>query len=482
MTEVIDRARRLGLLAPEWISALLLLAVAIVFGGSSRASFGNLLVQLTAVALLTGLLVRRRVGWPQGMAAAGSWLMVAAAVLPLLYSVPVPPWLWAGLAGRDLALRSYALADIALPWHGIGLRDGIGFATALHLLAPTVMFLAVVQLTAVQRWALLYGFFGLALIAILVGFAQVPGGATHVLHFYDTSSIDGALGFFPNRNHMATLMLCTLPLAAAGAMIWLRMRGDAARLLGIAGAVLFALAIVALVATSARAGLVLALPVLIGCALLARITRGRGARGGAARGGTAREMRPLLIWGAILLAAALVVAGLTSSSLGNRLATRVQTQGIVDADRIEFARLTLIAIPRYLPFGSGPQTFRAIYTMIEPVDEMRPFYINHTHDDYLEILLEYGVPGGLLLLAGLAWLGCASLRAWLDVDAVDRAIRCAATIGIVAVLLHSTFDYPVRTTTIAVLLAMLAALTLASVPGPAVASVRAKRVRYRQRI
>jgi hypothetical protein len=50
------------------------------------------------------------------------------------------------------------------------------------------------------------------------------------------------------------------------------------------------------------------------------------------------------------------------------------------------------------------------------------------------------------------------------------------------VLLHSTFDYPLRTTTIAVLLAMLSALTLASVPGPEFAMSRPKRVRYRSRI
>jgi len=476
MTELIDRARRQGLLAPEFLSALALLALAIVFGGSSRPSAGNLLVQLAALGLLTFLLVRRRIDWPRGGAAVAFWLMVAVAALPLLYSLPLPPAVWSGLAGREIALKTYALTGIAPPWHGVGLRDGVGLVTALHLLAPAVMFLAVLGLTAVQRWALLYGFFAVALIAILVGFAQVPGGATHVLHFYDISSIDGALGFFPNRNHMATLMLCTLPLAAAAALVWLRERGEEARLFGLAGAVLFALAVVTLLATSARAGLVLALPVLIGCALLARITRKRSTRG----------LRPVLVWSAVAAALVLVGAGLAYSSLGTRLATRVQTQGIVDTDRIEFARLTASAIPHYLPLGSGPLTFRPVYTMIEPLDDMRPYYINHAHDDYLEILLEYGVPGGLLLLAALAWLGWASLRAWFDTQAGDRAIRCAATIGIAAVLIHSTFDYPVRTTTIAVLLAMLAALTLASRPGPAPAPIaveeRPKRVRIRQRI
>jgi hypothetical protein len=188
------------------------------------------------------------------------------------------------------------------------------------------------------------------------------------------------------------------------------------------------------------------------------------------------------VWGAVLFALLAIAGGLAYSSLGTKLSERVQTQGIVDTDRVEFARLTLATIPRYLPVGSGPATFRPVYAMIEPLDDLRPFYINHAHDDYLEVLLEYGVPGALLLLAGLAWLGWAALGAWFGDDTDDRAIRCAATIGIGAILAHSTFDYPVRTTTIAVVFAMLAALTMASAPAALPASARPKRVRYRQRI
>lgn len=472
MDELRDRARAAGLFAPDFVAALLLLAAGIILGGSSRPSVGNLLVQLAALAILTWLVIGRRIAVPQGAARIAFWLMLAIAALPLLYSVPLPPAIWSSLPGRDLALRSYALAGITPPWHGLGLRDGVGVLTALHLLAPIVMFLIAVRLNAAQRWALLYGFLAVTLIAILVGFAQVPGGASHSLHFYDISSINGALGFFPNRNHMATLMLCTLPLAAAGALAWFRERGDEARGLALGGATLFGLAIVALVATSARAGLVLAVPVLIGCALLARVMP-RGRRSGGA-------VPTLLLWGAICLALIAVVGALGLSSVGSKLVTRVQTEGVVDSDRIEFARLTASAVPRFLPFGSGPATFRPIYAMVEPIADMRPYFINHAHDDYLEILLEYGVPGAVLLLAALAWLGWAGIAAWFDADAPDRPIRCAASVAVAAILLHSTFDYPVRTTTIAILLALLAALMVKSAPAAEMPSQ--KRVKHRTRI
>ena len=458
MEELRDHARRAGLFAPEFVSALLLLAAAIILGGSSRPSVGNLLVQLASLGLLTWLVIRKRIALPDGAARVAVWLMLAAAALPLLYSIPLPPAIWSSLPGRDLAMRTYGLVGIDPPWHGLGLRDGVGLLTALHLLAPIVMFLIAVRLTTLQRWALLYGFFAVTLLAILVGFAQVPGGASKALHFYDISSINGALGFFPNRNHMATLMLCALPLAAAGALAWFRERGDSARGLALAAAILFWLAIVALVATSARAGMVLAVPVLIGCALLTRIMpRGSRTRSNAA-------IPPLLLWGAVLLALVAVAGGLAYSTIGSTLVTRVQTRGVVDLDRIKFAELTASAVPRFLPFGSGPATFRPVYTMIEPLDDMRPYFINHAHDDYLEILLEYGVPGALLLLAGVAWLARAGVAAWFGAESPDRPIRCAASIGILAILLHSTFDYPVRTTTIAILLALLAALMLASTP------------------
>lgn len=474
MDELRERARAAGLFAPDFVAALLLLAAGIILGGSSRPSVGNLLVQLAALGILTWLVIRKRIALPEGAARIAVWLMLAIAALPLLYSVPLPPAIWSSVPGRDLALRTYALAGIVPPWHGLGLRDGVGVLTALHLLAPIVMFLIAVRLTTVQRWALLYGFLAVTLIAIMVGFAQVPGGASRALHFYDISSINGALGFFPNRNHMATLMLCTLPLAAAGALAWFRERGDEARGLALGGATLFGLAIVALVATSARAGLVLAVPVLIGCALLARIMP--PSRRSSATG----TVPTLLLWGAICLALVAVVGGLAYSSVGSKLATRVQTEGVVDSDRIEFARLTASAVPRFLPFGSGPATFRPVYAMVEPVDDMRPYFINHAHDDYLEILLEYGVPGALLLLAALAWLGWAGIAAWFDADAPDRPIRCAASVAVAAILLHSTFDYPVRTTTIAILLAVFAALMVAS--APSVETRSPKRVKRRTRI
>lgn len=473
MTELLERARRLGIIGPEVITAILLLSTAIIFGGSSRPSIGNLLVQLAALAALSYLFVRRRLSLPRGgMAGVAFWLMMAIAAVPLLYSVPLPPALWSLLPGRDVALRTYSVTGIAPPWHGIGLRGGVGLMTALHMLAPIAVFLIVYRFTNAQRWALVYGFLTVVLLAIVVGFAQVPGGNSHAFHFYDISSIDGALGFFPNRNHMATLMLCTIPLAVVGALVWMRDRGDGPRLLALAGTILFGLAVVGLVATSARAGLVLAGPVLIGCALLARLAAIRS---------VSSKVHPAAIWGAIAIAVAIIGVSLAYGSLGNKLVDRVKTHGIVDSDRVEFAKLTAAAIPTYLPVGSGPATFRPVYAMVEPLEQLRPYFINHAHDDYLEIVLEYGVPGALLLLAALTWLALAIGRAWFSGGAFDQPIRCAATIGIVAILLHSTFDYPVRTTTIAVILAMLAALTLASEPAPVVAD-NPKRGKRRQRI
>jgi hypothetical protein len=88
--------------------------------------------------------------------------------------------------------------------------------------------------------------------------------------------------------------------------------------------------------------------------------------------------------------------------------------------------------------------------------------VEHAENDYLEVLAEVGLAGGFLL----AWLAVSVLRrGWRGVHdephRVPRAIRAGALAGIVALLVHSAFDFNLRIPSNALLFAMLAALVLA---------------------
>src|SRR4051794_28932758 len=89
--------------------------------------------------------------------------------------------------------------------------------------------------------------------------------------------------------------------------------------------------------------------------------------------------------------------------------------------------------------------------------------VNHAHDDYLEIALETGVPGVILLLLFLVWWLRASWRTWTAPEADPYA--SAAVIASAAILIHSLVDFPLRTAAISTCFAMC--LALMAVPSPA---------------
>ena len=85
-------------------------------------------------------------------------------------------------------------------------------------------------------------------------------------------------------------------------------------------------------------------------------------------------------------------------------------------------------------------------------------YVIHAHDDYIELALELGVAGILLMIAFLAWWARAVWRAWRDAEAGIYAR--AASIATAAILVHSLVDFPLRTAAIDAAFAMCLALLI----------------------
>ena len=85
--------------------------------------------------------------------------------------------------------------------------------------------------------------------------------------------------------------------------------------------------------------------------------------------------------------------------------------------------------------------------------EVTVAWVNHAHNDYLELLLETGLPGLLLMLAFLGWFVLQTARVWRSPFA--SLFAKAATIAAAAILVHSIVDYPLRTASIVAILAGL---------------------------
>jgi O-antigen ligase len=142
---------------------------------------------------------------------------------------------------------------------------------------------------------------------------------------------------------------------------------------------------------------------------------------------------------------------------------RAEQQGLKD-DRWPVARITSQAAIANLPFGSGFGTFVPVYDEFAPRTLLAEAYVNHAHNDWLELWLTGGVPAIVLMVGFLAWFGVATFRLWSrdppEAPVLDLALAEAASIVIVLLLLHSLVEFPLRTPTLSVLFAMACAFMI----------------------
>jgi len=96
--------------------------------------------------------------------------------------------------------------------------------------------------------------------------------------------------------------------------------------------------------------------------------------------------------------------------------------------------------------GSGFGGFDPIFRINEPFDLLKTTYFNHAHNDFLEIVLDGGLPAALLLAGALAWWGYASFRAVRStLVAPDDVPPLLGSALLLLLCIASLFDYPART-------------------------------------
>lgn len=417
----------------------LFLGLCLLLGGASAAGYpANLILQLIAIPILAwSLLIRRATPLPR---ASRQLLILTVAMLALivLQLVPLPPALWSILAGREEARAGLELLGVPLPWHALSLTPDRTVASALWLLPALAVLLAMLRPGAYRPELLVAVILIVSLVAIGLGAVQRAGNSAAYL--YEITNYGMGTGFFSNGNHMATLLMTSVPfLAAAYLLLRAKSRSpqrNSALLVMLVGTM--GVLVIGLVINGSLAGLGLAVPV-VGATGLMLLSRKRRI--------PAWTMLPIL---------ALAVAGVAVvflSPIGNDFTSEVQD---VSISRSTFFPTTLRAAADYLPFGSGIGSFTSVYPLYENHAIITRTYANHAHSDLLELLLETGVPGMVLLALFLLWWLRRTVAVWLSED-VDQFAR-AATIASAAIMGHSLVDYPLRTAAMSAIFAMCCAL------------------------
>lgn len=419
-------------IAPAYLLACLLL------GGSSQIIWLNASLQLVAVIILGWALVQ---GPAQIASREAKYLgmLVAAAVALIAFELtPVPPALWQALPGRTIVSSGLSLLSLQPGWQPLSLAPYDSFSTALTILPPLAMLSAIIVLRAFTRPGLAVALLIGSALGICLGVFQVGASESTASRFYLQPEVNEgtASGFFANPNHMATLLLLSLPFLAALVTSVLKSAVGSRRaivlLLGAVGAMLFA---VGLLLNGSLAGIGLVIPVLLLSGMM---------------------VVKMPNWVARV---AFITAGLAAISYVAVLATplnRTFFHGAKAASistRQDFFRTGIKAAQDYFPVGSGLGTFPRVYRIKEdPRTVDLSVFVNHAHDDYLEILIETGLPGVLLVIATFAWWLRLTVRL-IRTNSVDR-FALAGSIGAATIFVHSAVDYPLRTSALAVSLAV----------------------------
>jgi O-antigen ligase len=304
------------------------------------------------------------------------------------------------------------------------------------------MFCAVVRLQAYRvSWlmaALLTGTIA-QIILTAQQFAPRPGSA-----WYPYAQTKGAvaIGFLACGNHLADLLLIALAfvLAIGVSRKNRNLQRYPARLIGLIAILILLIAGFAL--ANCVAGYALAIPVLVASVLMFEIVRGGW-----------RQVTLLLAALSLLgSVTALSLSSTSATAFGNEAAASVQSRGQILAT-------TVRAISDFLPLGSGLGSFARVYPLYERPAAIMSAPVPHAYNDYAEIALELGLPGIMVMLVFLVGWAAAVSYAWQGRQG-SPFVR-AASIASAAILVHSVFDFPLRTAAISASFAMCLGLLVA---------------------
>ena len=435
----------------QWTLAAFVVLALLLGGGGSPSPVSELALQLGAACILAAAFAAGAFRYRS--AGRAVWTLAAiAAALPLAQLVPLPPALWQSLPGRGPIAENLALVGGGEDWRAFSIAPAKTLASLLAIIPPVGLMLvaAMSPETAIRRalWAIV----AMALLSAVVGGLQVASDGQSG-YLYTESHRGWVTGFFANRNAAADLFLIALailvvleneafrrPPSGSGAM------QSRAAMMFPAGLLLLA----ALLMTGSRTGIVLLAGGLL-FAVAVFLTRAGGAA------------RTRLVTGGFLAVAmvGIAVAGWMQGGL-RTVAARFSAS---DDLRAQIWPDAVHAAGQFWPAGSGVGTFREAFGPSQSLETVGVAAVNRAHNDYLELAIEGGAAGLVLLLLAAIVLARAGWMRWQAGGGSRGAVLCAA--AIIAVLaLHSLVDYPLRSMALASVFALGAGI-LAKPPNPA---------------
>jgi O-antigen ligase len=409
-----------------WAAAALLFLSLMIGGGGAQAPLLNAVLQAGGGLLLCAVVAEHVTGVRVPAAATVPVLfLVALLLLVVAQLVPMPPSLWNALPGREAARAAYALTGDPGRWRPLSLDPEATRRFACSLLLPAGLFVATLRAGrggfAFMTAVMIAG----ALVSALMAGVQMALGLPDDLFPFGRPGGGVPTGVFANPNHQAQMMLAALVLSGLA----IRQAVPSSR----AGRPRFHIAWLLLpvfaasaAATQSRAAIILLVPAFAAATLLALNVRGL--------------TRIFGLSAAVLLLFGLAV-GLTTRGLDGVM--QLQTE-LSAGGRITNFPDILFTLEQFWPWGSGLGTFVPVFMANENLDLLTDAYLNHAHNDLLEVLIEGGLAAAVLLLAALLAFAVRLWRLATLRRTDETQVALAGLTILVLALVHSLVDYPLR--------------------------------------
>ncbi len=290
-------------------------------------------------------------------------------------------------------------------------------------------------------------------VIVVFGFALALFGL--VQHFVNPATIYGLrespqsapFGPFINRHHFAGYMEMTLALPLG--MLFSGAVAAERRPLYI-----FAVALqgVALLMTNSRGGIVSLLALIF---FLVVVTGFRPAAQDAAGANPRGALLRAALGFALILA---LLAGALALGGESALSRFFGTVSAADptTGRAHFWGVALQVFRAHPVLGAGLGSFSLMYTQYDTRNGL--LRVEQVHNDYLQVLTDTGIIGGVLGLLFIYWLLRQGLARRETRDTYRRGVSTGALAGCFGVLVHSFFDFTLHTPSNALLFLTLAAL------------------------
>ena len=416
------------------ISLILGLALAVLaFGGAETISFSIVEILFFGAAAWF-LATSRRNTFPFSKKIVLVPAVLAGIVLFQLCPLP------------SLLLHLFASREISETNIHTGYLSFEPYATHTHFLILLACFIAFYFAQMISQDRRRKQFFIGALIALgtfeaFYGLVQYLSGWQQIFAYVKKFDLEEATGTYINRNHYAGFLEMILPFSLAFVFYeYAKLRADRGSKMNLGRLMaqselqrlflFLAVSVVlcaALIFSRSRMGILAAASSILIILALVAISRFHG------------RMGSLLAAAFIVLSICLAI-WIGPGPIVSRFQTVNEEYSLGGQSRISMWRDVLPLIKDYPLVGTGLGTFPIAYTRGQTAFLSQ--FVNHAHNDYLEIASDLGIPAALILFSSILFVLARAIRSFLSAERdFERIVALGCAGSIVAILLHSFADF-----------------------------------------